>query len=242
NQIRVGAAALQCHLLTHWRHRFPGVEYMRHMVPGEAVEILGSQPIAIAQFYGIGPAGGDLPKELIQVSDKITPMLVIGLPKTRELEHEQTDIGTDRFTRLQEAFREKLGIEEILIRFPGKVAKTIEVRKFFHGDGIGHFEPEEKIFRHLIRQAFQVLLAGEGIIGGIDANRLEDFRIFAEAIPVETTFRKFPVPLVAYWVIQRAAPTRIFPRRRADKHALDREIREALLHLFALKLHFLIMR
>ena len=72
-------------------------------------------------------------------------------------------------------------------------------------------EPEPEIIRDLLRQALERSDGGEGIISGIDADRLENLRVLGQAIPFEPGLGKLPAPLITCPAIEQAAPARVFP-------------------------------
>ena len=53
--------------------------------------------------------------------------------------------GADGLARLQERLHQQTGAEEVLIGLPGLLAKSVQVRVFLDGDGIGHLGPNRKL-------------------------------------------------------------------------------------------------
>ena len=125
NQVGVGPAARQCHLLADRRHRVPAIEHMRDLMPGEALEVFRLEPIPISHLHPIRPAFRELPQELVQVGDEVAAMLVVCRPEPRELEHEQPNIGTHGLARLDKRLHEQFGVEEILIGLTGLPAEPV---------------------------------------------------------------------------------------------------------------------
>ena len=82
---------------------------------------------------------------------------------------------------------EQVGIQEILVWLPGAQAKPWQVREPLDRDLVRDLDAELKILRHVRNHASQIPVVGEFVIGGIDADRFEDFGVFGQAIPVETT-------------------------------------------------------
>src|SRR5437879_5245405 len=56
NQVSIGPTTRQRHLLANRWHGIPGVEYVRNLVTGKAVEIIRPQPVAVPHFHAIRPA------------------------------------------------------------------------------------------------------------------------------------------------------------------------------------------
>ncbi len=112
---------------------------------------------------------------------------------------------------LQERLCEQIGVEEVLVGLPGLLAKTVELRKLLDSDGVGHLQPEQEVVRRLGDHTFQILRAGEGVVGGIDADRLEDLGVFREAVTLEPGFGKLAPVFIAGAVIKHPAPARILP-------------------------------
>jgi hypothetical protein len=54
---------------------------MRDLVPGEALEVFGLEPVAIPHFHPVRPALQKLAQELVQIGDKVPAMLVVGRPE-----------------------------------------------------------------------------------------------------------------------------------------------------------------
>src|SRR6185295_5802011 len=100
--------------------------------------------------------------------------------KLRELNHEQADVLPERLAGLEECGREQVGVQKILVWLPSARPKSWQVREFLNGDLIGHFEREKEIGRHLRGQTFEVSLIRKSVVGGIDANRFEDLRVFGQ--------------------------------------------------------------
>ena len=63
--------------------------------------------------------------------------------------------------------------------------------------------------------------AGGDVVGGIDADGLEDLGVFSEAVPLEPCFSELAPVLVAGAVVKRSAPAGVLPGGRADVNALD---------------------
>ena len=128
--------------------------------------------------------------------------------------------GADGFAGLQERLREQIGVEEVLVGLPGLLAETVQLGKLLDRDGVGHLQAEQEVVRRLVDHAFQVLLAGEGVVGGIDADGLEDLGVFRQAVTLEPGFGELAPVFVAGAVVEHPAPAGVFPRRCADVNAL----------------------
>ncbi len=87
-------------------------------------------------------------------------------------------LGRDGLARLQERLHEQVGVEEILVGLPGLLAEPVQLGIFLDGDGVGHLQAEQEVVRRLEDHALQILLAGEGVVGGINADGLEDLGVF----------------------------------------------------------------
>jgi len=92
-----------------------------------------------------------------------------------------------------------------------------------NGDGVGHLQPKPEVIRRLVDHAFQILLAREIVVSGIDADSFENLGIFRQALPVEARHGELSPVFVAGAVVEHPEPARIFPRGRADVNALDCE-------------------
>ena len=132
-------------------------------------------------------------------------------------------LAADGLAGLQERLREQVGVEEVLVGLPGLLAETVQLGELLDGDGVGHLQAEQEVVRRLDDHAFQILLAGEGVVGGIDADGLEDLGVFGEAVPLEPGFGELAPVFVAGAVVEHPAPAGVFPRRRADVNALHRQ-------------------
>ncbi len=86
-------------------------------------------------------------------------------------------------------------------------------------DFVGDLEGKQEIRRDLRNQAVEVAAVRKRVVGGIDANALEDFGVLGEALLLKTGFGELSPVGVARLVVEHAAPTRVLPRGRADKHA-----------------------
>src|SRR5439155_851449 len=86
-QARVGPGPRQCHLLANRWHGIPGVEHVRNLVTGEAINIIRPQPVAISHLHAIRPALWKLTEEIVQVGYEIPPTLVISSPESGKFEH-----------------------------------------------------------------------------------------------------------------------------------------------------------
>ena len=89
-----------------------------------------------------------------------------------------------------------------------------------YGDGVGHLQAELEVIRRLADHALQILDAGEGVVGGIDANGFKDLGVFGQAVTLEPGFREPAPVLVAGAVVEQAAPARVFPGGGANVDAL----------------------
>ena len=113
--------------------------------------------------------------------------------------------------RLQKRLREQIGVEEVLVGLPGLLPKAVEFRELLDCDGVGHLEAEQEIVRGLGDHAFQILLAGKGVVGGIDADGLEDLGVFRKRVPLESSLGKLAPVFVAGAVVDRSAPAGVLP-------------------------------
>jgi len=71
----------------------------------------------------------------------------------------------------------------------------------------------------------KLLLAGESVAAGVNADGLEDLGILAQTLPLEPGFGELTPVFITRPVIEQPAPARVLPGRRADEHALHRQIR-----------------
>ena len=194
-----------------------------YLVPREALEVFRLEPVPVPHLHPKRPALGELAQELVEVGDEVAAMLVVGRPEPGKLKHQQPDIGTDGFARLDERLHEQIGVEEINVCFTGLLAEPVQLGELLDGDGVGDLQAEQKVVRGLENHALQILLAGESVVGGIDTDRLEDLAVFRQAIALEPGFGKLAPVFVAGAVVNHAAPTLVFPRGRADVNALHRQ-------------------
>ena len=148
----------------------------------------------ISMAYG---QPGQFVEKPVEVGNEIAAMFVIRGPEPGKLEHEDADFGADFFAWFQECVREEVGVEEVRVRVACFGAETGEIGKFLDGDGVGDLEAELKIVGHLISEFVEIIGAREIIVGGIDADGIEDFGVFAEAIPFEACFGELATILVA---------------------------------------------
>ena len=121
------------------------------------------------------------------------------------------------------AFTNKVRVEEVLVGLPGLLAKTVELGELLDGDGVRHLQAEQEVVRRLVDHAFEILLAGKGVVGGVDADGLEDLGVFSEAVTLEPGFGELAPVFVAGAVVEHPAPAGVFPRRRANVNALHRQ-------------------
>jgi hypothetical protein len=224
-------------LFAYRRHRFPGIEHVRHLVLGQTLKVLGPEPSPIPHLDSIRPTLWQCPEELIESRDKIPSMLKVGRPEPGELKHEEANLGSDGFARAQKTRPEELGIQEMFVWFAGELTESFQVREIFDCNGVGHFETKTKVVGDLLSHAQQVFLSRKGVISGIDANGFKDFGIFGDAIAVKTRLRELAPILISGTVIKCSEPPGVFPGRGADKHALSGEPRHLLFQLFAVELH-----
>ena len=147
----------------------------------------------------------------VEIGKEVPPALVIALIEFRKLKEQQAHVLLERLTRFEEGLGEQVGIQEILVGLPGSESETRQVREFLDGDFISHFEGKLKVFRHLRNHPFNVMLIGKLVVGGIDADRIEDLGVFGQAIPVEAAFREFASSDVAVLIVKHPAPAGVFP-------------------------------
>jgi hypothetical protein len=91
-------------------------------------------------------------------------------------------------------------------RLPGLLPKAVERGELLDGDGVCHLQPEHEVVRRLKDHALEVLLAGKGVVGSIDADGLEDLGVFREAVPLEPSLGKLVPVFVAGAVVEHPAP------------------------------------
>jgi hypothetical protein len=178
---------------------------------GETFEIIRPKPVSISELNAIGPALRELAEECVQMSDEIAAMLVIDGPKAGELKDQEAYLETDRFAGTQEGLLEKLGVEKILIELTSRLTEPVQIREALKSYGIGNLESEKKIGRHLVGHILEIGLAGESVVGGIDTDGWENFRVFSEAITVESAFSELAPPLITSAVIKEAGPSGVLP-------------------------------
>ena len=77
-----------------------------------------------------------------------------------------------------------------------------------------------KIIRHGIRQLVQILAPWKIVVGRIHADRLEHFRVFAQAIPLKSFCGDLAAIFVSPRSIELPQPALVLPRGDADEHAL----------------------
>jgi len=80
-------------------------------------------------------------------------------------------------------------------------------------------------------------MVGKLVIGGIDADSLEDLGVFSQAIRVEPALGEFATRNIFLSVVEMPALTGIFPRGRANEDALAGELGCRLLHSLAIERH-----
>src|SRR5580692_8335565 len=106
---------------------------MADLMPGEALEVFLPQPCAISHLDPIRPTLRQRTEELVQVSNKVPAMFVIGRPEPGKLKHQQAHVWANRFAGVQERFGKEFRIEKILVGFPGQIAESIQLRESFDG-------------------------------------------------------------------------------------------------------------
>src|ERR1017187_1355995 len=80
-------------------------------------------------------------------------------------------------------------LQDLLVYLIAQLNKFPRDQNFVLGDRIEtKLLDVQEVIRRLGDHAFQILLAGEAVIGGIDADRLEDLGVFSEAVPLEPGF------------------------------------------------------
>ena len=77
----------------------------------------------------------------------------------------------------------------------------------------------------------------ETVVSRVHTNRLENFRVFGQAVLLEAGLREFPAPFVAGAFIKLPAPARILPGRRADEHARRAQRRGGVPQKFPVERH-----
>ena len=185
------------------------------MLP-EHSEIIGLEPVIVADLNAVIPTFRQLGEEAVEISHEVPSMLVVGGVKAAEFKNQQTDVVAEGFTRPQKRINKQLGVQEVVVRLPCLDAKTREIGEPLQRDVVGHFEGEQEIARHLLDQAGEVSLRRKLVVSGIHADGFEDLRVFGEAIPLEPGLGKLPPVVVALFVVDLPTPARILPTRRAD--------------------------
>src|SRR5437899_5311397 len=154
-------------------------------MPGEAAEVLVAKPVLVPHLYRVGPTLRQFAQEGIEVGNETPAALIVTRPEARELEHQHAHFLANGFARSEERRREQVGVQEIPIRLSGLCTETVELGKLFDGKRIGHLEAESETVRHLICQPLQILVTRKIVIRRIDANGLENLRVFAQAVTLE---------------------------------------------------------
>ena len=111
------------------------------------------------------------------------------------------------------------------------------VRIFLNRDFIGDLQAKAKVIGHLVCQCLQILDAGESVVGGVDANGFEDFRVFRQTITLESFRRDLAAIFVARWSVELSEPALIFPTRCADKNISRRQPGDSFFHPFTVESH-----
>lgn len=132
---------------------------------------------------------------------------------------------------------EQVSVQEVLVRFAGAQPEPREIRELLDRDLVRHLEREEEILRHLRDQAVEIAMIGKLVVSGINADGFEDFRIFAQAVPLEARLGKLAPTLVVCWRIELPEPAFVFPTRRADEHATGGKFRRLFFDLVTVKGH-----
>src|SRR5580765_4554640 len=118
-----------------------------------------------------------------------------------KLEHEQTNVLSERLASREETGREQIGVEEILVGLAGAKPETGKVGELLHRDLVGDFEGEEEIARHLGDHSFEVTVVGEFVVRSINADSLKDLGILGQAIPFETRLSELCPPDIAGFIV-----------------------------------------
>ncbi len=129
-------------------------------------------------------------------------MRVVARVKSGKLKHQEPNLPAKRFAGSEERVCKQLSIQEMLVRIPRPMAEAGQIRKFLHRDFIGDLEGELKIRRHQRCQTFEIFLRWKCVICRIDADRLENFGLFAEAIPLKLSFGDLAPVLISRWSIK----------------------------------------
>jgi hypothetical protein len=92
-------------------------------------------------------------------------------------------------------------------------------------------EAESEIIEHGGGQIWEILRAWKRVLRRIHAHRLENLRVFAQAIPLEARRGDLTASLALRWRVELPEPSFVSPTRRADEHALRGNCRHLLLDL-----------
>src|SRR5205085_12504429 len=109
------------------------------------------------------------------VRSEVAPGFIITIMKLREFQKQHADLRLERFTGTEKVRGKKLRIQEVLVGSACTEAESGQVAESLDGDFVRDFKAEQKIIGDSIRQKIQVAAVGEFVIGGIDANGLENF-------------------------------------------------------------------
>jgi hypothetical protein len=131
--------------------------------------------------------------------------------ETRELEHQDADLRSNRLARLKKSAGESIRVQEVLVHGPLACAEARQVGEALDRDGVGHLEPEPEIRWHLRGQALEILAAGEGVVGRIHADGLEDLGVLGQAVLLEAGLGELAPVEVAGLVVDHAPPAWVLP-------------------------------
>src|SRR5205809_553993 len=112
-------------------------------------------------------------------------MLVVPGIKSGEFKNNHSDFFFNPFTRLQKGFSEQVCIQKIRIDSATALREAGQGRKASNCDIVSCFQPKPEIRGNLRCEVFKRFLRWESVIGSIDADCLENLRIFCKAISIE---------------------------------------------------------
>src|SRR2546427_1675144 len=174
--------------------------------------------VLVSYFYAVRPALRNPFQKRIEGIDEVAAAGELARVKMRKLEDEQSDFLFEWFARGNEGRVECFSVQEILVRLPRAHTEARQFRELLDRDFVGDLEGKQEIRRDLRNQAVEVAAVRKRVVGGIDANALEDFGVLGEALLLKTSFGELSPVGIARLVVEQAAPAPGLPRGRAAKH------------------------